>query len=403
MRILKLLLLLLLFLFPFGELLRLRLTDAIVVKPLDVTAGLIALTILMLLLKKEIRIVPKIHYIAFPIVGAIALLLNSLWIPPDDLFAASLYLIRWMSYAAIAVAVIAVDASFRKKLLWFMVVDGLLIVLLGYVQYFFYQSLVPLYPFGWDDHMYRMFSVFLDPNFAGGFFVLYIFLIASSLYGLTKQKNQKEKKQIAALLFIGVLTFIAILLTFSRSTLAMLIVGTIVMLVLIRQKKLIGLLFGILTLFVILISPHFNVENINLLREASSKARLENYASAVKIIKDRPIFGVGFNSFRYAKEAYGIPMGWTNKPSHADAGVDNSFLFILATTGVIGLVAYGMLWWGILKRAFERFRKEHNAIALCLIASVVGIAVHSMFLNSLFYAPIVLWFWLLIGLLWSKK
>jgi len=86
-----------------------------------------------------------------------------------------------------------------------------------------------------------------------------------------------------------------------------------------------------------------NVENMNLFRRTSSLARLNNYSTAIKIITGHPLLGVGFNSYRYVKEMY-IKPGLGNIPSHADAGLDNSFLFILATTGIIGLLAYLFLW-----------------------------------------------------------
>ena len=68
--------------------------------------------------------------------------------------------------------------SLVKKLIIFI---GIFIVGLGFIQFLFYQSLRNLFYLGWDEHLYRMFSIFLDPNFAGAFFVLYYFLFVLNI------------------------------------------------------------------------------------------------------------------------------------------------------------------------------------------------------------------------------
>jgi len=77
--------------------------------------------------------------------------------------------------------------------------------------------------------MFRMFSVFLDPNYTGSFLVLYFLFIGDLIY--------KRKKQHKYLIAIFILTLIAIFLTFSRSALLMLIVGSSVYLFIIKRKN----------------------------------------------------------------------------------------------------------------------------------------------------------------------
>jgi len=153
---------------------------------------------------------------------------------------------------------------------------------------------------------------------------------------------------------------------------------------------------GILILFFIVISPLFYIENTNLLRTASSEARLETSRNALKIIQDHPILGVGFNAYRYAQIKYNFRNAHPLFMSHADSGVDNSFLFVLATTGIIGFIAYISLWFFILKMAVVRKKHELSIAGVLVIASIVGLSVNALFINSLFYAPLMLWMWLLI-------
>ena len=98
---------------------------------------------------------------------------------------------------------------------------------------------------------------------------------------------------------------------------------------------------------------------------------------------------MGFNSYRYAQRDYGfLEKDW--QENHAGAGADSSLLFVLATTGLIGLMAYSWLWLGIYKLAL----KAKSAVFL---ASLTALCAHSFFLNSLFYAWIMAWLWMLVA------
>src|SRR3989344_4212784 len=91
-----------------------------------------------------------------------------------------------------------------------------------------------LYYLGWDEHLYRLFSTFLDPNFAGAFFVLY-FLFALNILIDSLKKQTKFFS-----LFIGLMSFlalIAIFLTYSRSALLMLITGSFIFLFLNARRS----------------------------------------------------------------------------------------------------------------------------------------------------------------------
>jgi O-antigen ligase len=221
-----------------------------------------------------------------------------------------------------------------------------------------------------------MFSVFLDPNFAGAFFVLFLLFLVSIFL--------KKKSILIGLILI--LTLGAIFLTFSRSALIMLIISTSLLFILMSRKKLIILLFAIVFIVILISSRYFNIANINLFRVASSEARIETAKDTLKVIQSRPILGIGFNAYRYAQVQYGL-RNEINVASHADASTDNSFLFVMATTGIVGLILYLFLWFRILKIA-----------SVLVIASVVGVFVDSLFINSLFYPSIMLWLWIVAGL-----
>ena len=362
----------------FGEIIRLDFGNGIVFKPLDV--GVVTVLALWLLVKarKKQRIKPVnilIPVLLFVGSGSLSLLINSSNLTINQFFISFMYLIRWAAYAGVFFVVSDFDNPFKDKISKLLVIVGSIIVALGYLQYFFYPNLRNLFYLGWDEHMFRMFSVFLDPNFAGAFFVLF-FLFLVNLF----LKNRSIPIGLISLLTLG-----GVFLTFSRSALVMLIVSSSLLLILMNKKRMIFLLLAITLIMLTISSRYFNIENINLFRAVSSKARIETARNSLLILGKSPLIGVGFNSYKYFQLRYGLRLD--NPISHADAGADNSLLFVLATTGIIGFVLYLFLWFRLLK-----------AVSALAVASIVGIIADSMFINSLFYPFIMFWLWIICAL-----
>lgn len=401
MNIKKTLIILLLILFPFGEILRFDIGNHIVIKPIDFLTGLIALIWLISNVKKIPLIIKRKWYLySFPVIASISLIFNFYWLTPQEFIVSAFYLIRWICYFILIFAIYDTDRGFKKKLNKLMLIGGAVIVAAGYLQFFFYNSLKPLWYLGWDDHLNRMFTVFFDPNYAGSFFVLYLIFLFGSLFEAKKNINSKKfisNKYVILVTFLITGTLGALSLTFSRSALLMFAASTIVFFIMIKMKKFVAFALGLLVIYVILISPKFYDENMNLFRVASSLARVSNYEKALVIVKDHPIIGVGFNTYRYTKELYGFDYGWVKAPSHSDAGVENSFLFVAATTGFIGLIGYLLLWYRLVFKSKPNKNKDTDFRNAVIRASATGLFVNALFINSLFYAPIMLWVWLLIG------
>lgn len=384
MDLLKTIFILILLFFSLGEIFRLDFGNGFAVKPLD--AGVIVLTLLWLTIKllKKQKIRQKYIFITallFSSSGFISLLITDLNLSSKEFLISFSYLFRWISYAGIFFVITDFDNNFKKQISNLLVVVGSLVVGLGYVQYFFYSNLRNLYYLGWDEHMVRMFSVFLDPNFAGAFFVLFFLFLITKFF---------EKKNVSIGIIL-ILTLLAVFLTFSRSALIMLVISSSLLFVLMHKKIWISILLGITILTLTMSSRYFSTENINLFRVVSSEARLNTAIKALDIIRQYPVFGVGFNAYRYAKLDYNSRIDSTKLVSHADAGTDNSILFVIATTGIVGLALYLFLWFKVLRIA--------SALAM---ASIAGVFVDSMFINSLFYSFIMLWLWIIIAIRENK-
>ncbi|MEK7502098.1 MAG: O-antigen ligase family protein [Patescibacteria group bacterium] len=388
MGLLKSLFILIIFLFAFGEVIRIPFAG-LSIKLIDV--GIAALTVYWVLFGvinlKKIKIDKKrgIPMLIFFAAALLSLVLNARFLNINELFVSSLYLTRWVAYASIIFIIPMFDNSFKKIIIKLLIFIGIFIVVLGYIQYLFYPNLRNLYYLGWDEHLYRLFSTFLDPNFAGAFFVLYFLFVLNILIDSLKKQARFFSFSIGLILLF---TLIAIFLTYSRSALLMLITGSFVFLFL-NTKKTFAILIVVVFLSVTVLLPKaYKTEGTNFFRIASSQARLDSAKQAIEIFKEDPLFGVGFNAYRYAKDRHGFTFGdW--EESHADAGTDNSFLFLLATVGITGFIAYLYMWFKILKI---------NIRSKLLIVSVVAIFVDSLFVNSLFYSFLMFWIWILVGL-----
>lgn len=371
----KLLFTLLVIAFPLGEIARITINE-IALTLVDIGVALVILT--WFVLKKKF---PKSKLsrsiLIFIGVLILSLILNFGRLSLTEFSISFLYLLRWVFYTALYFVVL--DLAKCKNLIknW-MVIGGLIIVIGGFIQYFLYPDLRNLYYLGWDEHLYRLFSSFLDPNFAGTFFVLYFLFILDNL--LIKKENLVLK-------CIALATLIAIVLTFSRSTYIMLVIGIITFLIL-KGKHILGLIISTIFILSVFLTSIFVLksEGTNLLRTASGEARIDSINKAITIIKDYPIFGVGFNSYRYAQRDYGF-VDEQKMLIHSAAGTDNSFLFILATSGIVGFAAFIYLW-------FKIFSIKNSLV----LASSVALFVNSFFINSLFYPFIMLWMWILIAL-----
>ncbi len=281
-----------------------------------------------------------------------------------------------------------------------MVISGFFVAFFGFIQYILYTNLINLSYLGWDNHWFRLFSTFFDPNFVGAFLVLYFLYV---WYLTMSYCIKREIKKSIIFSILSLLSLFAIFLTFSRSALLSLIIGILTFVFL--QKKYrkiaaIALLFFFIGIGIILLN-YKATEGTKLFRIASSEARITSAMDALTIISKNPILGIGFDAYRYAQLKFGTATGPNWQASHSGAGTDNSFLFVLATTGIIGFIFY----LNILTRIFAicRLYLKKSPFVIVVIASFCAIIVDSFFINSLFYPFILVWLVSLLGIIENNE
>lgn len=405
MDILKLIFIIFLGAFSLGEIVRFDLDNNIFVKPVDIVLVILLLAWVIYNLENLIKNV-KANSLFTPIkwvaiIMCISLAVNFKNFSGSEILVGLSYIARWVLYASLFFVVKSFSPKFKEKILYLLLIVGGLFTFFGFIQYFFYSNLRSLYYLGWDEHMHRMFSAFLDPNFAGAFFVLYLIFLLGLLSYLFKNNKIREARLIG---LISIFSFISVFLSHSRSALIMLFTSMVTFSILTKKIYWFFVFVLISLVFILISAKSFNVENINLFRIASTESRIDSAKNAIQIIKDNPLLGIGFNTYRYVQIRYGFRNPANTSLSHADAGTDNSFLFVFATTGIIGLIFYLNLLWAMLKKSYMNYKQYRNIqkyISVIFIASVLGIIADSLFINSLFYSFILVWMWILLGLMES--
>lgn len=151
---------------------------------------------------------------------------------------------------------------------------------------------------------------------------------------------------------------------------------------LIKYKNIKRIVFLLSSFLIILFLPRNIGEGTTLTRTVSIQNKFTDFSSSLYIIKSSPIFGVGFNNLCNAKQNI-LPI-YTNPESHSCSGVDSSILFVLATSGTIGLFF------------FVKFLLSVKSNYL-LNLSFVAVLIHSTFTNTLFYPHVMFWLFVLLG------
>lgn len=283
----------------------------------------------------------------FVIIAGLSLLLALPKFGPLAVLTGSLYLLRWLAYSLLVFIPLS-----PKTILGL----GLVTPLIGLTQYFFVPDVRFLKYFGWDDHYYRLIGQFLDPNFTG--LILVLFLV----YLSTRPINHFTS------LITWYLSYLALALTYSRSSyLAFLVAMAHISWKLKGWKFFIKVLF-LFALTLTLLPRSSSGEGVKLERTKSVIARTATWHQAWALIADHPLLGVGFNVYRYAQPKGG-------------SAPDSSYLFLAATTGFLGLIAY-----------FYYLKQLVTARDQLLPRlTILPVLVHSLFTNSLFYPPVLLW------------
>ncbi len=357
-----------LIIFPFGQLLTI---------PLDLFGKRVDINLadLIIFLSVPIYYLHRYHksfkyftFIDFLVVCGFSLLFSLNYFTTSQIVIGTLYFIRLVSYSYFFLVLynLVINKYIKKDLL----LNSLLALsvataIFGWIQYLLMPDLTFLKYLNWDDHLYRLVGTFLDPAFTA---LIIVFGVIISII--------KKYKYSIYQFFTTSFLIISLVFTYSRAS-YLALVCAIVFLVLKKYSKNWKLfaLIGVVIISAFLVLPRKSSEGTLLERTQSIYAKLNNYSETVKIIKKYPVFGIGFNNL--CEERIKTFGGFSN--SHACSGADSSLLFILATTGVIGLLIF------INAVSVIVINTSKDIYGVSFLSCLVALFVHSLFVQSVFY------------------
>lgn len=338
-------------------------------------------------------------------VALASLFFAGIWMPIRDIFESGFYLFRFF-FLVLFGFVVADTLKTKKQIFIFFLAlftSGFLLSLLGFVQLALFPDFTKMQQFGWDPHIGRLLSTWFDPNFLAGYFAFLLSVFAGLFLFVPSFKHK------AFLVLCSLPVLLAFLLTYSRSGLVAFGVSFLVLGIFFARKM---LLLGVCFLFLLLpffpraldraeqgvgsVISFIQQEEAIFLPDATARLRVANWQEGIAMVKERPWFGVGFNTLRF----------WRSENIHSSGGFDSSLLTVSTTTGVVGLFFFVGMIGSLLLLVFSHIKNEANPVrkglAIGIFCGCLGLLAHSFFVNALFFPLLLIPLFCFFGLVFAR-
>jgi len=291
-----------------------------------------------------------------------------------------MYALRFFTYSSLVISFsyglekhIVSRAEMEKAVL----LISIGIAILGIIQYVFIPDVRFLSLMGWDDHYYRLVSTLFDPPFTGAVIGI----------GLLLLQSKRNKKPLSVVSWI--VMFIAFMLTYSRASYICYLIASGIQSLQIKTKIwFVGLL--ILTIFSMVLLPRPASEGTRLERTQSIVARKETLVSSLRSISIKTLL-VGNGWYMTSGGLMNTALPYI--PSRASAS-DNSYLHVLESTGLFGLVVFCLLLVTMLKSVKNNY---------WVLPSYIFLGIGALANNLLFYPHIMFLIWMMYAVSQAKE
>jgi putative inorganic carbon (HCO3(-)) transporter len=240
---------------------------------------------------------------------------------------------------------------------------------------------------------FRVNSVFWDPSVYGRFLVV---AIVPSLVLLVRERVRALTPAVVAAI---VVLWLGLLISFSQSSFAALLVGVVgAAVVAWRWRALVAVAAAAAVLAGIVVSApqlrhsiqHHTTSGLN----SATSGRFSLVANGIRIAQAHPLTGVGVGGF---KHAYADRVHRFKSKAPKTAASHNTPVTVAAESGLVGLALFVALVGALLGQAFRRAdRSLAGAVSLAAGLVLAAILCHSLFYNDFFEDPTT---WGLFGLI----
>jgi putative inorganic carbon (hco3(-)) transporter len=323
---------------------------------------------------------------------------------------------------ALLIILLVQRTSILRGAIWSLMIAGLLLGVINIYQYQTGTFTDPYWGFAQANfsqivgsaNAFRIGGPIGDPNF---FALIMVPIIPMALERLLGEKRNILKALAGITLII---CFVTVVLTYSRGAMIGVVALILVILVQRPERSIRNLLLLIVALGVVgfsfLPSNYVNrfsaaasvLTNLakngtgvgGIVEDTSITGRASEFLVSLQMFRDNPIFGVGKNNYPFQYLDYSYKIGLD--PRLEQRTPHNLYLEVLAESGIVGIVVFGLVVGNMLMVPLNARRKliraGNKAEAAHMIQgisyAVIGVLVGSLFLQASYPR----YFWIIFGL-----
>lgn len=279
------------------------------------------------------------------------------------------------------------------SLIRYMLISGFFVSVIGILQYYFASHMVP----GWiDKTLYnnipnRAFSTLYNPNVLGSYLIV---IISVALTGFLCTEKKRSRLLSSAIIIVS---FLCMMLTFSRGAWLGLAVSIAIIFVLGKERPYILSMIGLTILVAVPEFPKI-LSRINLdflSNDSSNIYRRYLWKLAEQTFTENPILGTGVGTFGFSLPSHTKAAGYLVSHAH------NIYLQILAETGLFGFISffgYIVLGMYVAYRVFRQSScRQTRAMSLGIAASSAGLLVHGAVDATLYLPQLSIFVWIFMA------
>lgn len=300
--------------------------------------------------------------------------------------------IRFMSYILIYFIIKYGTQSRKvmKNIINSYIFSSIILCLLGIIQYFTGFDLNKKFVFDYKSGAkIRIAATLGNPNSYAAFLVLILFPLIMLIVG---EKNRKKK---ILYTIISFLVFINMILTGSRNAILAFAIGCVV-LAITYNWKLIFILIGAS------VTSLYIPQVLNRIKEISDPtqnlSRIKLWSTALKMIQEHPLIGVGNGNFISLYDAYVKKYPELKYPDYKRMPSHNSYLKIESELGVVGILSFLGVLISILSKVIKFIKVENEEYFKLFFKGFLASFISFLFMNisdNLFFVPkVTTYFWI---------
>lgn len=285
------------------------------------------------------------------------------------------------------------EKDYIKKIIAALYSSTAVVAVIGIYQYITGgKGVAKEFKTGFDYTRVKITSTLDNPNSLAAFMVIAIFpIIMMIIY----EKNKLKKSLYVVFTLI---IFFNIVFAYSRGAYVGVGVGLFCLVLFYSLKMLVVVVPVVLFAF---FNSKIRERILNITSSSQNNLRIKVWKTALKMVKDHPVFGVGNGNFterydEYVKRYPYLEYGYSHFPAH------NSYLKVFSELGIIGIVNFiSIIILAIIRvKKFISMTKDnfYKLFFTGFFASIIGFLVMNTVDNLFFVPKVTTFFWVLLAL-----